>query len=744
MNFLDTITAKLPFSKKEETSEYYFALNIGLNCIEAAVWEMRGAQVSVLGESSESYHGNEELLDRSFKVLDESLGVLEIEPTKIIFGVPDSWNMDDNLKEPYLKLLREILKEYDLQPLAYVTSTHALSYLLQKQEGAPPTAILLGLGEFIEVSLVRGGKVLSSKAIKRNSSLFEDIEAILTQFTEVEVLPSRIMLYSTKEGENLTKIRDELMSYPWMQRLSFLHFPKIEILEVGILARSIIFAAASEINPEIDIKHSFSVAKKTAPIKTGLHSLGKTVPLTKSHPTSSEPQEDIGFVKGDIKAPHPHLTRAKPLNEVVANVYEEVEDTVEDVFDGGKTPRFINKIKNTFMHLIAKPKALIKSDRPKAKLVLIPIVVLAILGLYLGLSKATVTVFVEPKILEKSTEVIADPNAKQVDEAKKIIPGSTIETTVTGSGKASASGTKKIGDPAKGKVVIYNKTASKLSLSQGTTLNSNNGLKFTLDTSVQVSSRSSYLTADGETTKWGKSDPVNITASAIGPESNLASETQLIVNGYNQSDVYASIDQALSGGTSKEVTVVTSDDQKKLQAKVLDELKQKAEEELKAKESSGRKVIADSFSVVDAKYSFSKQVNDQASEFSLNATIRFKGTSYMDTDLRTIVSKLVEVNIPEGYQMNLSDAETQAEIAKVEKDGRLIFNAKFQAKLVPKFDLSSLKSQIRGKSVDGAVQKLKELENIVGAEISLQPPLPGPLGRIPFLDRNIDVTISPK
>ncbi|KKS63814.1 MAG: hypothetical protein UV33_C0046G0005 [Candidatus Daviesbacteria bacterium GW2011_GWA1_42_6] len=101
-------------------------------------------------------------------------------------------------------------------------------------------------------------------------------------------------------------------------------------------------------------------------------------------------------------------------------------------------------------------------------------------------------------------------------------------------------------------------------------------------------------------------------------------------------------------------------------------------------------------------------------------------------------------NIPDGFQMNLQDMETQADVAKVEKDGRLIFKARFKAKLLPKLDVESLKREIKGASVEGAVERLKKIENVTGAEIRFTPNLPGPLGRIPLLDQNISINVTPK
>lgn len=758
MSFLDKLTAKLPFNKPSEQTEYFFAVSIGSSEVTSTVWGLYGKQIDILGQKTLSYSGTEDLIEKTHQALDDSLGALDLEPEKVLFGVPESWSMDDNLKEPYLKLLSKMLKEYDLSPMAYVTTTNSLSFLLQKQEGAPPTAILLGLGEFVEITLVKGGKILGTKSSKRTDILFEDIERVLQQFTEVEVLPSKILLYSTKAGQNLSRLHGDLMSFPWMAKLSFLHFPKIEILADDILYQSVIFAGASELYPEIDLKHNFSLYQPVTPSfeersshVRGFHAMNQEV----------DKVEDLGFVKGDIRQKleeQEDIISATPrkLKKFLSREIDNLEDNLgtDNLIFPNEVSRVNKSVTGIFNPITAKLSSLFtKMNIPKnlsfknsifGKLLIAAIIIGVIVGLYVFLSKATVNILVEPKLLTKETQVVADPKVKQIDEANKIIPGTIVETSQTGTDKGVATGSKQIGDPAKGKVVIRNKTDAAINVAKGTTLTSGSGLKFTLDQSVSIASQSSTLTPDGQTTTWGKSEPVGVTAVAIGPESNLTGGTEMNVGNYSKDQLISSVDSALSGGTSKTVTVVTADDQKTLQARLTDTLRQKAVTDLQAKSTNGQKVITDALAVVDGKYSFSKQVNDAASDFTLNATIRFRGTSYLDADLRTIVSKLVVTDIPANYQMSLQDAQTQAEVAKIEKDGRLVFNAKFVAKLLPNLNLDEIRNQIKGKSVSDADSKLKGIENVIGSEITLSPALPGPLGRLPLLDKNITITISPK
>ncbi|MBI4040066.1 hypothetical protein HY389_01790 [Candidatus Daviesbacteria bacterium] len=746
MNLIEKLAARLPLPKKSKEVEYFLALDIAPSNITAAVWEVAGNTIDILGQDTLGYSDTEDLLVKANQALDKAIGVLEIEPTKILFGVPDSWLMDENLKEAYSKLLRRMVKEYDLEPMAYVATSHAISHYLQKKEGAPPTAILVGVeGGMVTITLVKAGKVVGSAVSKRADQLFENIETSLNQFNGTEVLPSKILLYSSTEGkEKLDRLKEELVSTPWMQKLSFLHLPKIEVLEENVAISSVVLAGAVEINPDVNFKVADLDLAKPSRIK-------RLVP----EPEIAAGISEAGFVAGDIKRRQPaHKDYEDSDNLMSSGTGSQVspEDFRREADEKAQLPPVVEKLASLVpapvvsvvaSNIISPTKRLLSHswfgkarNRPAA----ISIGILLVLVLaYLFLLRAKVTIYVEPKVLTNDAVVIADPKAKTVDEANKIIPGTVVSTTVSGSGKGSATGQKQIGDPAKGQVVIYNQTYSSQTFSQGTVLTGPNGLKFTLDSSATVASQSAV---EGGIS-FGKTT-VSVTASAVGPDSNLPAGTTMTIAGQSSSNFSVKVDTALSGGTSKTITVVTADDQKKLQAQVLDDLKKKASDQLQGQIDGGKKILPDALVTTTSQFNFSKKVNDQAAEFSLDANVSFKGTAYTDADLKQIVSKLVQTNVPDGFELNLDQTETQADISKVDPDGKLYFTARFNAKLFPKLNQDQIKGQIRGDSVTGAVEKFKRMDGVLGADIRFNLPLPNQVARLPLLTQNIQLIITSK
>jgi hypothetical protein len=714
MSLLDKLP-KLPFvSGGNSSSEYFFALNILPHVLEAALWGIEGRKLVILNTFSTKYPTNEKLTQAANYVLDEALADFPFEPTKILFGVPETWIQDDNLKPEHLKLLRSLSKDLDLAPMAFVSSSHAISHLLQKQQGVPLTAVLVEVGDPMTVSVVKAGKVITTKMHKRTDDLPKDIEKVLLGFSEVEVLPSKIVLYGE---EDLTKFKEELQTYSWMKDLPFLHLPKIENLPLGTTLKAICLAGGSELEENI-IYSEKNIAKDANVVPVVAM---EEVPVRRRSMEDDYSEDEI--VEPDM----PTHQKVGPVSTMLAPLAK-VKQAITSPFSP-KEPHPNAPAPKGIKGLLLN------------KLFIVPaiLLVLLIVGVVV-LPKAKVDVFIDMQNLENSATITADPNVTAVSESNNIIPGKLVDDTVDGSAKGTASGQKKIGDPAKGKVLVYNATTNGITLNKGTILTSDSGAKFTLDSEVKVASKSASA-ADPPTS----SSPTDATASEIGPDGNIAAGSNLKVGDFSKSDVVAKVDTAFAGGVSKNVSVVTADDQKKLLATLTSELRQKAQQEIQGKLSGDMKILPEALTENIISQSFSKKVGDQATDFTLNVTAKYTGTAYSDNDLKQLVSKLVSTNVPDGFELDVSKTETQAEVSKVEKDGKLIFSAKFVAKLNPKLDQNQIKRDIAGKTIEQAAERLKQVNNVIGSQVMFTPPLPaGPWQRLPILPQNITLEITAK
>lgn len=737
MNLQD-ILSKLPFGKKEEEKEYFFALNIGAKNLTAALWMLSGKNLQIINSASSVYSDLDNITEKTDVLLDTVLASMQHEPKKILFGVPDSWLSEDDLKEEYLKLLRSLVKELELSPMAYVATSHALIHYLENKEGMPPTAILVGFNkDDLVVTVSRAGKLDGSKTIKRSDNPGLDIEKVLLSFTSIETLPSKILIYGNYD-QKIGRLKSELLSFAWMSKLSFLHFPKIDILEdldinkfFPVEITSICLAGATEVREDTVLITQPMVAK----------SVTKHIPEEVESEEQNQEDKDLGFVVGDVSKINQEVSIEKKADEESVEDRSqppeqslESEDFAEEKLVS-KKPKFVLKI-NSFINYL-------KGLRSKVNFRNTPFLIgggifIAIILSLLLLPKAHVKIFIEPQILEKDAEVTADPKVKEVNEDGKIIPGQIVETEVTGTGSGDATGKKEIGDPAKGTVVVYNKTFESKSVSKGTILTSPNGLKFSLDLSINIASSS----ASDSAITFGKSNAA-LTAQAVGPDGNLPSGIDLTIANASSSQIVAKVEGNFSGGTSKQTTVVSDDDQQRLLASVAGDLRRQAQQKLQDS-LKDKKILEEALSEEISKKSFSKNINDQASDFSLNLTVKYKGTAFEDKDLKLIVSKLVNTQVPEGFELNLQETETQADVSKLESDGKLIFLARFRAKMLPKLDLEKIKDEIKGKTPQGVNETLKKHQHILGSEVTMIPSLPSFLQRMPLLKRNITLEVGLK
>src|SRR5258708_6038540 len=138
------------------------------------------------------------------------------------------------------------------------------------------------------------------------------------------------------------------------------------------------------------------------------------------------------------------------------------------------------------------------------------------------LMKAQIDLELNTKVVSKDVALTLDPNVPQSDPQKLVLKAETVTKDETGQKNTNTTGTKLIGDKAKGKVTIFNLTSNAKTFSAGTAV-TNGTLKFILDQTVTVASAS---TSQDSSTNAIVTNPstvdASVTAAQIRPDSNLA------------------------------------------------------------------------------------------------------------------------------------------------------------------------------------------------------------------------------
>lgn len=748
--------------KSEETKEYYFSLYLDADAAAVAVWSLTNGSPKVGSfahalVSEDSWEARTHVIDRLLSAAEDKVGVTKA-ITKTVFGLPGAYltsegNIRDEVR-PHLKKLTHML---ELNPVGFVPLSSAIAFSLKKDEGVPPSAILVGCAATrAQVTLYRVGQVTHEDVIDVGDPAAA-LEATLKRHQDGDVLPSRMLLYGGNTSL-LEEVRSKLLKHPWPTRTNFLHFPKIELLTLESLLTSVSLAGASELTPGLGESEDAGVAETvvaqaTRPVAAPAD--GEDISPSAPDEEEDEESEEIDgeMVEGeeemvgeeaqddsDEEIPEDEIPGEESGVVMAKNDADEIENiqmvtpeslgfTGEDVLEHVASPRTKEAPANPqkppkpvsakfsmpkfSMPSIPNVSALVRS-LPKLKgglpVIIGGIVLIGILaGLFYALPRVTVTVLVASQSLDESTTLTVDTESVAADSESKSIPGKRVEQSVSGEKTITVSGKKNIGDPAKGTVTIYNKVTTGRTLSKGTVLTAS-GVSFTLDSDVSVASASESI---GSIT-FGKAT-ANVTARDIGPNGNLPASSEFTFANINGSAVSARNESAFTGGTSKQVTVVSRADQDSLVKSLTEELVAKAKEQLKSA-TAGEILIDQTVKTEVSEKVFDAELDEEAKSLHGKVTIKVTGTSVSDSDAKAALMPLIERKVPSGYSLAPEQTNVTTSNVTVKKDGTITLSAKLTAIALPVIDADAIKGKLTGQSVEKASAILKETPGVAAAE----------------------------
>lgn len=700
------------FGQKQEKKEVFASLLLDVEYVASALWEMGDKGVPQIIATATGSVAADTWEDR-LNAIDDALANVEdkantTDYAKTVLGLPLAYLTETGeITSEVRAHIKEVTKELELKPIGFVSIHQALMYKLKKDEGVPPSVIFLGVSRRdVSLSLYKVGALSGQKKLGYSGDIAIQVEELLKQFKDLEVLPARILLYG-HDGKDLAEVKNELLKYPWTTRVNFLHFPKIEIVTPEEVVAAISLAGASELASEMKEETVEPVPAQVEEIEEG---------------------EDI------VREEEPNVVVVEPSHLG----FRKNVDVLEEV--GKPEPkRGFTIPKKLLPVLISKIdiSVLITRFRSRGLAVALGIIAVAIFFVWFivwTVPHAIVTVLESPKSISDSEQITIDPTATVVDAQNKIIPGTKQEQSVSGDKTMAVTGKKNVGDPAKGSVTIYNKTLGVHSLSKGTTLTAGS-LEFTLDADVSVASASEDL--GGRT--YGKVTAA-ITASQIGANSNMPVNTTFTVKGFSSDEMTANNPQALTGGTSKEVTVVSRADYDALVAAAQKDLVDQAKQGLTASVGGTAKLIEDTIGTSVTEKSFAQELDQQASQLSGKVTLTISGISYSDDDIKTLLAAFIAKDIPQGFTLSESRTQVSLTNVKVAKNGKITATATIKSDAVPTVDIAAIQKNLAGKKISDAEKYLRTMPGIAGMEVSFR--MSFGKHRLPINAKNISVGLA--
>ncbi|HSA84142.1 MAG TPA: baseplate J/gp47 family protein, partial [Patescibacteria group bacterium] len=709
-----------------------------------------------------------DLVDKTISRAEEILPP-DIETHKTVFGVKDDWVEQESkkIKKDYLTKLKKICDTLDLTPIGFMVITEAISHLLQDTEGAPLSAILGDIGKkSINLTLFRGGKVIERISGPLHDSAPQTTDNLLKHFTTV-VLPAKIILY---DGNSIEDFAQTFISHQWSKALPFLHVPQIVTLPHGFDAKAVTFGAAAQLGFEVvgldltmdELKENKLTPNKEESKEIPLHedlarqeekaeetNEEESLPSQSTHP-STITTDNFGFVMDeDIATKHPQ-------NETESEDSPETHDDLEtqkSVMHDNFTPvsTFENdeeeysrdhKQKPLFGFLagITLPRLSLPGGEGKKKFILPIAVVIGIIifisiftAYYFNNVQAHIVLSVKPEIVNQE-ETVVFSDEENSDFAKNIIAAKSLETDVDGSLSIPTTGKKDVGEKAKGTVTIYNNADKSITLDAGSSIKSSNGLTFILDKSVSVASASGDIFSG---TKPGTAN-VAVTAQDIGTEGNLPSGTKFSIG--STSTLAAKNDSAFSGGTKKQIQVVSKNDIAKLRTELPKSLEEKATEAITQQAGSEETILPFINVVQISKENFDNDVDDEAKTVKLTATVSFVSLAYNNDDLNKYAASLFR----DKYSQDINEETIKTLIEEPEEndDEQIAAKLSMEAGLLPDINTNDVAQKIESLSRTDAEAFLNALPQVEETKINFSPGIPFIFNIFPRLPNHITLEIQ--
>jgi len=697
---MSLLTQILP---KKEPKEYFLTLGVEEYHVRAAACEVLADEITILG-TGESDFGDDideiEAIDIAISTAEEKLPP-DFLVEKTIFALPQIYLEGDNVKAEYLNRLKKIAKTLNLKPHGFIDYPSAISYYLEKEEGAPPTLLLVAVEKkHLTFSLIRVGNNQQYVTIPRTSAILDDFGKVLPEFKS-DIFPSRILLFDGPE--KLEEIREELLRFPWHKHASFLHMPKIEILPPLAIVTAMVQAAGTSFMKQIDFGKQEEVKAESGPA--------------------------FGFVKdADI---------AERSFEEVANL----TNPTEPVFIKEETlaqqesfiSRFFSKIKLPSFSFSSSPLTSFLTNLVPL-LVLGVIVIAAIFSLVWFYPKATLSVIVYPQVATQKIDVAFTTKSTEADPGKNMLAVKEINEEVTGSKTVPVSGKAKVGDRAKGEVTVYNKTLAAKTFPKDTVIK-NGSLKFLFDEEIRIASASDT----GEGISFGKGN-VKISAEAIGPESNLTSGSLFTFADFPETSYMAKNSQNFSGGTSREVSAVSKEDQQKLENLLTEELTGKIRQQLTQKLAPGEIMLDASIEKKVKSKKFTPETGSETKDISLSLTLSLSAYSLAEENLLSLANNSL-IQPPAGFSSDKSRTGIRIDEVKTDKKNNLTAKATLTAYFIPIMDTASLKDKLTGKNYRQIEDYLKTVDRVAGFRLTQEMSLPFLSKQTPLNYQNLTVNI---
>ncbi len=465
--------------------------------------------------------------------------------------------------------------------------------------------------------------------------------------------------------------------------------------------------------------------------------LADPIPVKNDSLTVLDLKNDVGAESLDDE--DEIIEEEKDQNEV-KSLEQEDEDEVEELGDGlGDKALKLDLPKNT------------KKGRSLGKVfaIFMGVILLFIVGLVAGayylLPKANVEIILAGKELQADSNIKVVTGAVDVNVEDRVIPGTVLTLEETGEKTATTTGKKTVGTKATGTITIQNFTNTQIIFPGGTavTVSEGGSQQFVTDAGVTVAAGKEVISDDEEGNPQKIVTPgvanVQVTAVDFGSDYNVAAKTKFTVGTEAYSDFRATNDAAMSGGSSKEVSVVAQSDQSNLFDQLKSELEQKAKKDFESKLVGDQKLVEKTMTFNVLSQTFDQNIDSETETLGLSLKLESRVIYYSDSQLKLLGKSVLQNQVPEGYILKDTNLLFSSEVTSSEVNGDTTMKTQIKTTVYPVLLETDIKEALKGKTPSEAEAYLKGMDKVLGYTLSVWPPYPASIQRMPFMDNRIEV-----
>lgn len=327
-------------------------------------------------------------------------------------------------------------------------------------------------------------------------------------------------------------------------------------------------------------------------------------------------------------------------------------------------------------------------------------------------------------------DVTAMPGVDFASADQRLVPARRVEARIDGAGSLPTTGRKDAPDQrATGTVTFINRQIAPVEIPMGTIVRTSTGTNVRFRTTVTA------------TVSGGIGASVSVPIEAVDPglAGNVRSGTITLVDGPLATAVQVINEQPTSGGSVRQVSVVTNADKDRLRQAVLQQSQQTAYQRLQELLNEGEFLPPESVSLIVLSETFDHFAEEPAETLGLRLRILARGLAVDERSAQEIALKAMQDQLPERSALLADTIRYQRGPVTVQAD-RVSFSLTATAEAVSDIDRATIRAALAGLTLDEA-QRLLAREWPLAAPPELRV-TPNWLGRIPWIPWRIRVEVE--